>query len=66
MVQNHYNYYWDITTVYERLDKKMTSAFTAVYQMLEERKADNVDMRTAAYLVAVNRVAEAMKMRGWV
>ncbi len=66
MVQNHYNYHWDIDTVYERLDKKMTSAFAAVYNMLEERKADNIDMRTAAYLVSVSRVAEAMKMRGWV
>lgn len=66
MVQNHYNYQWDIDTVYERLDKKMTSAFADVYNMLEERKADNVDMRTAAYLVSVSRVAEAMKMRGWV
>ncbi len=66
MVQNHYNYQWDIKSVYERLDKKMTEAFDSVYQMLEERKADKVDMRTAAYLVAINRVAEAMKLRGWV
>ncbi len=66
MVQNHYNYHWDIESVYERLDKKMTEAFTGVYAMLEERKADSIDMRTAAYLVAVSRVAEAMKLRGWV
>ncbi len=66
MVQNQYNYHWDLRTVYERLDKKMTVAFAGVYKMLEDRKSDNLDMRTAAYLVAVERVATAMKLRGWV
>lgn len=65
MVQNHYNYYWDIDTVYERLEKKMTAAFADVYRMYQDRQSDKIDMRTAAYLVAVARVAEAMKRRGW-
>ncbi|HSH00029.1 MAG TPA: glutamate dehydrogenase, partial [candidate division Zixibacteria bacterium] len=66
MVQDHYNYFWDLDTVYERLDKKMTKAFADVYQTYQERAGDKINMRTAAYLVAVARVAEAMKLRGWV
>jgi glutamate dehydrogenase (NAD(P)+) len=63
MVQNAYQYYWDESLVHERLDQKMTTAFHAVHQMAEARK---VDARVAAYLVAVNRVAEAVRLRGWV
>ncbi|MBU7024421.1 MAG: Glu/Leu/Phe/Val dehydrogenase, partial [Theionarchaea archaeon] len=62
-VQNNYAYYWDIDTVHERLDKIMTTAFHEVYKMHKEK---NVDMRTAAYMVAVTRVVEAMKLRGWI
>ena len=49
--------------VHERLDQKMTTAFHAVNKMAQAR---NVDARVAAYLVAVNRVAEAVRLRGWV
>ena len=62
-VQNAYNYYWELEEVHERLDKKMTKAFHAVYDMHKKYEAH---MRLAAYLVAVHRVAEAMKLRGWV
>jgi len=62
-VQNAYNFYWDLATVNQRLDEKMTKAFTAVYEMHQRHK---VNMREAAYLVAVSRVAEACRMRGWV
>ncbi len=63
MVQNAYNYYWELPLVHKRLDEKMTSAFQAVHKMREQQK---VHTRLAAYLVAVQRVAEAMKLRGWV
>ena len=63
MVQNGYQYYWDEAMVHERLDKKITTAFHAVNQMSELK---HVDTRVAAYLVAVNRVAEAVRLRGWV
>ncbi|HLF28610.1 MAG TPA: Glu/Leu/Phe/Val dehydrogenase [Anaerolineae bacterium] len=63
MVQNSYGYYWDTELVHERLDKKMTAAFHAVHKAAQEHRAHN---RLAAYLVAVSRVAEAMKLRGWV
>ena len=62
-VQNAYNFYWDIGLVHSRLDEKMTRAFHAVHDMHERH---GVDMREAAYLVSVSRVAEACRLRGWV
>ncbi len=62
-VQNAYNYYWDLDEVHDRLDKRMTAAFRAVHQTAQAR---NVHNRLAAYLVAVERVAGAMRLRGWV
>ena len=62
-VQNSYDYYWPIEMVHERLDAKMTAAFHAVHQMAQSKEVHN---RLAAYLVAVERVAEAATLRGWV
>jgi len=62
-VQNAYNYYWDEETVHERLDRKMTTAFHAVHEAAQKHGVHN---RLGAYLVAVSRVAEAMRLRGWV
>lgn len=63
MVQNAYQFYWDEALVQQRLDQKMSAAFKAVHQMTRSQK---VPTRVAAYLVAVNRVAEAVRLRGWV
>lgn len=60
-VQNQSGDYWEEEEVYRRLDKKITAAFRSV---LETAQRMNVDMRTAAYLVSVQRVVEAMKLRG--
>lgn len=62
-VQNLYGYYWTEKEVHEKLEAKMVKAFRDVIEMAEKYKVDN---RTAAYMVSVNRVAEAMKLRGWV
>ncbi|HFB52056.1 MAG TPA: Glu/Leu/Phe/Val dehydrogenase [Anaerolineae bacterium] len=62
-VQNAYDYYWPVELVHERLDHKMTAAFHAVHEMSQKK---NVHNRLGAYLVAVSRVATAMKLRGWV
>lgn len=62
-VQNAYDYYWDVETVHERLDKKMTAAFHAVHKTAQQYGVHN---RMGAYIVAVSRVAEACKLRGWV
>lgn len=62
-VQNLMNYYWEEDDVHVKLDKKMTKAFKDVLAMSLDYK---VDMRTAAYMVSIQRVAEAMRLRGWV
>ncbi len=62
-VQNAYNYYWSLQQVHERLDVRMTSAFRAVHQTAQAKGVHN---RLAAYLVAVARVAGAVRLRGWV
>jgi len=62
-VQNAYNYYWELETVHQRLDAKMTAAFHAVHETAQRYKVNN---RMGAYIVAVGRVAEACKLRGWV
>ena len=56
-------YYWDENEVHQQLGQIMTKAFQDVLAESLKRK---VKMRTAAYIVAVIRVAEAMKLRGWV
>ena len=63
MVQNGYQFYWTEDEVNARLDAKMSQAFAGVYHMAQTA---GVDMRVAAYLVAVQRVAEAVQLRGWV
>jgi glutamate dehydrogenase (NAD(P)+) len=62
-VQNAYDYYWDLDTVHDRLDKKMTAAFHAVHDTAQKHGIGN---RMGAYVVAVSRVAEACRLRGWV
>ncbi len=62
-VQNAYDYYWEVEEVHEKLDKKMTAAFHAVHKAAEQYGVHN---RMGAYVVSVARVAEAMRLRGWV
>jgi glutamate dehydrogenase (NAD(P)+) len=62
-VQNAYDLYWEVDEVHKRLDSKMTAAFHAVHETAQQYKVDN---RMAAYIVSVARVAEAMRLRGWV
>jgi len=62
-VQSNQNYFWTKEEVLSRLDEKMTSAFKAVSELARTRK---LFMRDAAYVIAVSRVANACKDRGWV
>ncbi|KAF0109009.1 MAG: glutamate dehydrogenase (NAD(P)+) [Anaerolineaceae bacterium] len=62
-VQNDANFYWPKEEVLQKLDQKMTVAFHAVLGMSIKQKAY---MRDAAYMVAIDRVAKAMQLRGWV
>jgi len=60
-VQDRYGYFWTEKEVNERLEAKMCEAFAAVLRTAVDYK---VDMRTAAYIVAINRVATVTRMRG--
>ncbi|MGI6037520.1 MAG: Glu/Leu/Phe/Val family dehydrogenase [Limnochordia bacterium] len=62
-VQNLSNFYWTEEEVHSRLERMMVQAFDRTYAMAESKE---VAMRTAAYMVALERIAEALKLRGWV
>ncbi len=62
-VQSNMNYFWEKDEVLGKLDTMMTSAFIAVSDMARKRK---LHMRDAAYTIAIARVAQACKDRGWV
>ncbi len=62
-VQNTMNFYWEEKEIHWRLDQQMTRAFKGVHEMSVKH---HTHMRRAAYLVAVARVAEACRLRGWV
>lgn len=62
-VQSNMNYYWTKEEVLAKLDQKMTSAYHAV---LELSNSKGVFMRDAAYMIAISRVVDAVKLRGWV
>lgn len=62
-VQCNSNFYWAKDEVLQKLDAKMTAAYQGVSEVARKQK---VYMRDAAYIIAINRVAQAVKMRGWV
>ena len=62
-VQNRGGYYWSEKLVHERLYEIMTREFNVVYDMMQLKK---IDMRTAAYVVALNRIGEAIESQGTV
>ncbi|GAB4168607.1 MAG: glutamate dehydrogenase [Calditrichia bacterium] len=62
-VQCNMNYFWEKDEVLSKLDVKMTNAFHAVAELAEK---ENLYMRDAAYVIAIDRVAKACKARGWV
>jgi len=60
-VQDRYGYFWKEEEVIERIEMKMCKAFEAV---LQTSLRHQVDLRTAAYVVAIDRVATVTRMRG--
>ena len=60
-VQNRQAFFWSEDEINQRLFDVMTNSFAAVRNNAVNYK---VDMRTAAYMVAINRVAEATRVRG--
>ncbi|CAM4502487.1 glutamate dehydrogenase [Paenibacillus endophyticus] len=62
-VQNNQGYYWDEQEVDDKLMLMMIRGFNQVYEIHRTRK---VDMRLAAYMAGVRKLAEAVRFRGWV
>lgn len=62
-VQNNQGYYWSEEEVDEKLSKIMIASFENI---LETAERYQVDMRLAAYMVGIRRIAEASSFRGWV
>ncbi|MFA5358729.1 MAG: Glu/Leu/Phe/Val dehydrogenase [Patescibacteria group bacterium] len=61
-VQNLQGYYWTEKEVFSKLQPIMESSFAAVWDISQEKK---VDLRTASFVLAIKRVVEAMKARGY-
>ena len=62
-VQNKAGYYWTLDEVHSRLHEIMSREFNAVYDFMEQK---GIDMRTAAYAIALNRIGEAIASQGTV
>ena len=62
MVQGYYQYFWTEAEVFTALDKIITKAYASV---VEKAKEYNSNYRMGAYLIAIDRVINAMKLRGW-
>jgi len=61
-VQSNMNYYWKRDEVLGKLDVHMTSVYLDIADFARARK---LTLRDAAYIVAVDRVAQACQERGW-
>ncbi|GAH45609.1 unnamed protein product, partial [marine sediment metagenome] len=62
MVQGYYQYFWTEGEVFTALDKIITKAYHSV---VHKAKEHNSNYRMGAYLIAIDRVINAMKLRGW-
>lgn len=62
-VQNNQGYYWSEEEIDKKLHEIMIKSFNSIYNLSETR---NVDMRLAAYMIGVRKMAEAARFRGWV
>ncbi len=61
-VQNLMNYYWSFQEVQEKQEALMVKAFNDIIVIKEKY---NIDVRKAAYVMSIKRIADAMKVRGW-
>jgi glutamate dehydrogenase (NAD(P)+) len=62
-VQGNTNEYWPRDRVFDQLDATLGSAFRAVHDVAEH---GDLSLREAAYLIAIDRVAQACRARGWI
>jgi len=61
-VQNLQRYSWSFEEIQRKQEEMMIKAFDEIWALKEEHKTT---LRTAAYMISIKRVAEAMKLRGW-
>ena len=61
-VQDIHAYFWDLDRINKELKKIILGAFEEVYTISKER---NISLRTAAYIIAVERIAKAVELRGF-
>jgi glutamate dehydrogenase (NAD(P)+) len=61
-VQCNMNYFWSYDEAIDKLRQSMSKAFRSVYELAKER---DVYMRDAAYMIAIDKVSNAVKRRGW-
>ena len=62
MGTNLQQFRWEEDDVNAKLEKKMVSAYSEVSALRKEKK---VSFRTAAFMVAIDRVARSVKLRGF-
>lgn len=62
-VQNNQGYYWSEEEIDQKLHESLVKAFNSIYDTAQTRQ---VDMRLAAYMIGVRKMAEASRFRGWV
>lgn len=62
MVQGYYRYFWTEKEVFEALNKVMTKAYRST---VEQSKKYEIHNRMGAYMISIERVIDAMKLRGW-
>lgn len=60
-VQNLRHFYWSKEKIHNLLNEKITNAANLVWERMQKSK---IDMRTAAYVVAIERLAKALRVRG--
>jgi len=63
MVQGYYQYFWTEKEVFAALDRIMTNAYRST---IEHAKQYNTHNRMGAYMISIDRVIEAMRLRGWI
>ena len=63
MVQGYYSYFWTEREVFEALDRVMTRAYRST---IEQAQKFNTHHRMGAYMISLERVLTAMRLRGWI
>lgn len=63
MIQGYYLYRWTEQQVEDLLNKTITKAYK---EAINRAKVNETNNRMGAYMIAVERVVEAMKLRGWI